>query len=111
MHWTVEVYAAFWRKEKEARAWDFKGKAGDSQVDKREQTRSEQILAAPSEAAGPKGKVNKQLCGTSFSTSATFSLCHGTQLMPPPFKQIFLSEFFQAGKGGGSRVLLESFVS
>lgn len=29
IHWAVQAYLPFWTEEKEAEAWDFKGKAGN----------------------------------------------------------------------------------
>lgn len=36
---------------------------------------------------------------------------HDSKAMLPPSKEDFLSEFLEAGKGGGSKFLSESFVS
>lgn len=46
-----EVYEPFWTKEREAGVWDVRGKAGNSQVEEKEQT-DNQILAGPPETVG-----------------------------------------------------------
>lgn len=46
-HWAGEAYMPFWTKEREGKVWDFKGKAGNSQVGKKEQRCGKQILPGP----------------------------------------------------------------
>lgn len=46
-----------WTKEREAGVWDFKGRAGNLQVDEKEQTRDKQILAGPPRNNGTQREV------------------------------------------------------
>lgn len=52
----------FWTKEREAEIWDFKGKAGDIQVDKKEETCGKQILTGPPRNIVHNRKFSKQAC-------------------------------------------------
>lgn len=51
-HWEVEAYVPFWTKKREVGVWDFKGEAGNSQVDEKEQRCGKQILLGHPESMG-----------------------------------------------------------
>lgn len=61
-HWIIEAYMPFRTKEREAVVWDFKRKAGNSQVDEKEQTCNKQILVGSPEILGHGGASNQQTC-------------------------------------------------
>lgn len=61
MHWATEACMPFWTKKRETGIWDFKGKAGDSQVEGKEQTRGKQTLAGPLETVGHRGGSGKEI--------------------------------------------------
>ena len=53
----------FWPKEREPGVWDFKGKAGNLQVDEKKQTqRGKQILAGPPRNNGTQEVLTNRLC-------------------------------------------------
>ena len=56
-HWAIEVYIP---QESEAGVWDFKGKAGNSQVEEKEQTCGEQFLTESPKTMGPRGESYRQ---------------------------------------------------
>lgn len=47
----------FWTKEREAGVWEFRGKAGNSQVDWKGQTFGKQVVAWPPDTMGHKAGV------------------------------------------------------
>lgn len=53
----VEVYIPFWKKEREARVWDFKRKVGNSQLDEKKQTFNKQILSGSPRNNGTQKEV------------------------------------------------------
>lgn len=53
----------FWTKEREAGVWDFKGRAGKSQVGEEEQTRGDEFLLGRAESGARSGAQQTAFAG------------------------------------------------
>lgn len=69
-NWAIAVYMPFWAKAREAGGWDFKERAGNLQVDEKEKTRGEGILAGPPRNTG----THKEVLQTGFAR--LHPVCH-----------------------------------
>lgn len=57
MHGAIEASMPFWTKEKWARVFEFSGKLGNSQIDKKDQTSIKQIFTGPPRSNGNQKEV------------------------------------------------------
>ena len=66
------VFWPLWTKEKEAQAWNFKGKVGNIQINRKSKHTVNKFLLGHPETLGHRRKFNKQVL-LDFLVSATFN--------------------------------------
>lgn len=78
-HWSVEAYMPFWTEEKQAGVWDFKGKAGSSQVNKKRASIWKTNSCQPTQNHGTQMEAQQtKLLG--FTVSVACSLQYDTEV-------------------------------